>query len=108
MDLVLLGEEGRANAVYGRISPSLRKVTQPDHSARSMIEIYLVVESALLVEEVEELGVRLASPEVEVTDLKVAPDWDRYMPNVNSVAWASTMMNTYSGSCCRSRPRHQK
>ena len=74
MDLVLLGEEGRANAVYGRISPSLRKVTQPDRSARSMIETYLVVESALLVEEVEELGVRFASPKVEVTDLKVAPD----------------------------------
>ena len=36
---------------------------------------YLVVETAFLVEEVEELGVRLTPPEVKVTDLEVTPDW---------------------------------
>ena len=76
MDLLFLGEESRANAVYGRISPSLRKqsISTPRCSAASAIS-HLVVEAALLVEEVEELGVSLAPPEVEVANLEVTPDF---------------------------------
>lgn len=36
---------------------------------------YLVVEPTLAVQEFEELRVRLASPEVKVTNLEVAPDY---------------------------------
>ena len=39
-----------------------------------MEKSYLVVEATLLVEELEELHVRFPAPEVEVADLKVAPD----------------------------------
>ena len=35
---------------------------------------YLIVEPAFLIQEVKERGVRLASPEVEVADLEIAPD----------------------------------
>jgi hypothetical protein len=56
MDLVLIRKESGTDRVHGRISPTL------------------VVEPALLVEEVEELGVGLAPPEVEGTDLEVGPD----------------------------------
>jgi hypothetical protein len=35
---------------------------------------YFVVKPALFVKKIEILGVRLAPPEVEVTNLKVAPD----------------------------------
>ena len=38
---------------------------------------YLVVESTLLVEVLEELHVGLAPPEVQVADLEVGPDWER-------------------------------
>ena len=76
MDLLFLGEESCTNAVYGRISPSLRKpsVSMPRCSTASATS-HLVVEAALLVEEVEELGVSLAPPEVEVANLEVTPDF---------------------------------
>jgi hypothetical protein len=56
MDLVLVRKESGTDRVHWRISPTL------------------VVKPALLVEEVEELGVGLAPPEVEGTDLEVGPD----------------------------------
>ena len=75
MNLVLLGEEGRANAVYGRISPSLRKLSVSTlRCSAASASSHLVVEATLLVEEVEELGVSLAPPEVEVANLEVTPD----------------------------------
>jgi len=55
--LVLLGEKRSADAVHWGISPSL------------------VVEAALLVQEVEELHVSFAAPQIEVTYLEVAPDY---------------------------------
>ena len=39
-----------------------------------MKRAHLVVKATLLIQEVEELGVGLSSPKVEVTDLEVAPD----------------------------------
>lgn len=57
VDLVLLGEERSADAVHWGISPPL------------------VVEATLLVQEVEELHVPFAAPEVEVTYLEIAPDY---------------------------------
>ena len=75
MDLLFLGEESRANAVYGRISPSLRKPSvSMIRCSTTSASSHLVVEAALLVEEVEELGVSLAPPEVEVANLEVTPD----------------------------------
>lgn len=55
--LVLLGKERSADAVHWRISPPL------------------VVEAALLVQEVEELHVSFAAPQVKVAYLEVAPDY---------------------------------
>jgi D-ribose pyranose/furanose isomerase RbsD len=57
MDLVLIRKESGTDRVHWRISPTL------------------VVEPALLVEEVEELGVGLAPPEVEGADLEIGPDY---------------------------------
>lgn len=56
MQLILVCEEGRGDAVYRRIAPAL------------------VVEPARLVEEVKEGGVGLAAPEVHVCDFKITPD----------------------------------
>lgn len=56
VDLVLAREERRTNRVHRRVTPAL------------------VVKPALLVEVVKELGVALATPEVEVADLEVRPD----------------------------------
>lgn len=38
---------------------------------------YLIVESTLFVEEIEELAIGFATPEVEVTNLEVTPDYNR-------------------------------
>ena len=56
VDLVLVCEESCSDTVYGCVTPSL------------------VVKAALVVEEVEELRVCLAAPEVEITNLEVRPD----------------------------------
>lgn len=53
MDLRLVGEKSGTNRVYRSVSPSL------------------IVEAALFVEIIEELGVRLRPPEVQVSDLEV-------------------------------------
>ena len=58
-NLFLLREERGADGVHGRVAPAL------------------VVESALLVEVLEELHVGLAPPEVQVANLEVGPDWER-------------------------------
>ena len=57
---------------------------------------YLVVETAFLVEEVEELGVSLATPEVHVTDLEVTPDWMK----VTQYEEKSEEQKVYSDICC--------
>lgn len=56
VDLLLFGEERGTDRVHGRISPSL------------------IVESTFLVEGIKELHVRLRSPKVKVSNLKVGPD----------------------------------
>lgn len=35
---------------------------------------YLIVESTLLIEEIEEFGVCFTSPQIQVADLEIAPD----------------------------------
>ena len=75
MNLLLLGKECCANTVNGRISPSLRKPSvSMIRCSTTSASSHLVVEAALLVEEVEELGVSLTPPEIEVADLEVTPD----------------------------------
>ena len=74
MDLLFLGEESRANAVYGRISPSLHGRSEHRDKALRSGRTYLVVETTFLIEEVEELGVGFAPPEVKVANLEVTPD----------------------------------
>lgn len=56
VDLLLFGEERGTDRVHGRIPPSL------------------IIKSTFLVEEFKELHVRLRSPKVKVSDLKVGPD----------------------------------
>ena len=56
VDLIFAREEGGADGMNRRVAPSL------------------VVEPALGIEVLEELAVRLAAPEVEVSDLEIAPD----------------------------------
>lgn len=60
---------------------------------------HLVIESTLGVEELEELHVSLTSPEVEVSNFEVTPDWiERYYQKIQQIC-----ANTYSGNdytCC--------
>lgn len=78
MDLVFAREQCRANAVYGRISPSLLKETTHvipgPASSLGPVASHLIIKSTLLVQKLDKLRVRLAPPEIEVPDLKVAPN----------------------------------
>lgn len=56
MNLVPLSEKRSPDAVHRCVSPAL------------------VVEAALLIQEVEELSVALTAPQIKVANLKVAPD----------------------------------
>lgn len=56
MNLVLACEERGTDTVNGCVAPTF------------------IVEAAFLIKVVEELRIRLTSPEVKVADLKVAPD----------------------------------
>ena len=56
VELPLVRKEGCADRVHGRVAPAL------------------IVEAAGVVEELKVLGVRLAAPEAEVSNLKVGPD----------------------------------
>jgi len=56
VDLIFASKQGCADAVHGSVAPAL------------------VVKTTLLIKELEEFGVSLASPEVKVSDLKVAPN----------------------------------
>jgi len=56
VDLILASKEGSSDAVDRCVAPSL------------------IVEATSFVEEVEVFHIRLTSPEVEVTDFKVAPE----------------------------------
>jgi hypothetical protein len=59
VDLILPGEKSCADTVDGGISPSF------------------VVESTLLVQMLEIFGVCFAAPKVEITNLKVTPDYSK-------------------------------
>lgn len=62
----------------------------------------LVIEAAGLVEVFEELAVGFASPEVEIADLKVGPDWHAWRQVVNECdkhEWFRWF--AYSDSGCR-------
>ena len=67
-----------------RYQPHVSPSPRGDPFARN-IAAHLVVEPALAVEEVEELRVRLAPPEVHVRDLEVAPDCMRSVSSMHTV-----------------------
>jgi hypothetical protein len=65
---------------------------------------HLIVETTLLVQELEEFAVGFTSPEVQVTDLKVAPNFE--MPPVSAAYGMRTV--TYSDTDCKSPHHHLK
>lgn len=85
VDLLLFRKQRGPKAVDGRVPPPF------------------VVKAALLVEILEVLGVRFASPKVEVADLKVAPDCGRSDEDKNRRYAA-----TYSGRDCTTFLRHRR
>jgi hypothetical protein len=62
--------------VYRGISPPLSRNCHSVWFEKFAFEkkVYLVIETTSLVEKVKKFGIRLAPPEVEVTNLKVTPD----------------------------------
>ena len=59
--------------MYGRISPTLGQSLRRKRDDEER-ETNLVIEATFLIQEVEEFDICLAAPEVQVTNLKVAPD----------------------------------
>lgn len=57
VNLILVGEKSCTDGMHRRITPTL------------------VVEATLAIEMLEEFGVCLAAPKVEVADFEVGPDW---------------------------------
>lgn len=68
---------------------------------------HFVIESALAIKELKELHISLTSPEVEVSDLEITPDYPKKVslaadrPNIRE-------RSTYSGRGCMSYLRHRK
>lgn len=58
--------------MHGRISPSLDNSQDQTRTGGGLA--YLIIETTFLIEEIEELGISFATPEIKVRDLKVAPD----------------------------------
>ena len=92
VDLLLFGEECSTDAVHRGVAPAL------------------VVEAALLVEEVEELRVCLAAPEVKVANLEIAPDYTEGPGGDESdeSCGKDTLGGTYNGSGCSARLRRRR
>jgi len=75
VDLFLAREQCSADTVHGRVAPTLLKENVILASTKVPVPLpHLIVESTLLVQKLYKLRVGLASPEIEVTDLKVTPD----------------------------------
>jgi hypothetical protein len=77
VNLIFARKQCSANAVYGRVAPTLLREWSdavPGPLKVSVLFPHLIVESALLVQKLNKLRVRFTSPEVEVTDLKVTPN----------------------------------
>ena len=78
MDLLFLGEERCTNTVHWSVTPSLQIGHISSHPRTVEIDgANLVVETALAIQVFEELHVSFTSPEVKVTDLEVAPDYEQ-------------------------------
>lgn len=86
MDLVLFRKQRCADAMHWCISPPL------------------IVETTLLIEEIKEFHVSFATPEVEVTDLKVTPDYT----SVSQDYGVKEEMESYSGTYYKSRRCRQR
>ncbi len=76
VDLVFPSEQRGTDAMNRCISPSLRKESwfSRFHAIRYAVSTHLVVEPALLVEEVKEFHVSLPSPEVQIANFEITPD----------------------------------
>ena len=75
MDLFFPREQCGTDTVYGCVSPSLQTSSAVSQRlSHTRTTPHLIVESALLIKILEELHVRFATPQIHVTDLKVAPD----------------------------------
>ena len=75
VDLIFPGKQCRSDAVNGRIAPTLLKEhLSPGPLKVSVLPPHLIVESTLLVQELYKFRVSLAPPEIEIADLKIAPD----------------------------------
>lgn len=66
---------------------------------------YLIVESALFIEEVKELGICFASPKVQISNFEVTPDYKSVWVYL---VWIQISHQTHSGSDYMSRLRRPK
>lgn len=71
-NLIFLCKKRSSNAVHGRISPTLDQSLKKKTRRRG--ETNLIIEATFLVQEIEKFHICLAAPEIQVTNLKVAPD----------------------------------
>ena len=93
VDAIPAREECRRDRVDGCITPTLSFVRTPsrtvfDSVGRVGVRIvglqYLVVKAALAIEVLEERGICFTAPEVQIGDLKIAPDlFRRHVPYHN-------------------------
>lgn len=75
VNLLLLREQCGSDAMDWCISPTLFQIKLRPKACKH--KAHLIIESTLLIEVFEEFGICLASPEVKISNLKVAPDWPR-------------------------------
>ena len=90
VDAIPAREERGRDRVDGCITPTLSFVRTPSRTVfgsvgRVRVRIaglqYLVVEAAVAIEVLEERGICLTAPEVQIGDLKIAPDlFRRHVP----------------------------
>jgi len=80
MDLVFLCKQSCTDAVNWRVTPSLPQRENVRQVKRKPTpNANLVIESSSSIQVFKVFHVGFASPEPQVTDFKVAPDWERYM-----------------------------
>lgn len=108
VDLLLLCEECSTNTMHRCIAPSLKEMTNDRLALHTITKTirrgpYLIVETTLLIKEVEELAVCFASPEIQVTNLKVTPDYTGRERVIITKAKRRNELRgklTYSDICC--------
>jgi hypothetical protein len=102
VNLLLLREQCGSDAMDRGISPTLFQIKLCPKACKH--KTHLVIESTLLIKVFEKFGICLASPKVEIRDLKVAPDWPCDFISTGKCVCAVT----YSDTNCKTLLHHQR